>query len=314
LSPHIYDDIPDAPLPGAGRVLGIGVFDGVHLGHQAVIRRVLEEARRHSSRSMLLTFDRLPEELLRPEVAPKRLMSLQEKLNVLSALGPDEILIAHVKPELLGQTPQQFADNTLCALLQPRTVVVGEDFRYGKGGVGTARSLATDATHCGFEVVTVGSFLEGGEKVSSTRIRQLISQGEVKAAGALLTRPYRLMGRVVTGQQKGRLLGFPTANLEIPSTRLIPGHGVYACRAYGDDFARDAAVNIGVRPSVVSDGAATVEAYLLDFEGNLYGKDLCLDFVARLREERRFPSLDALKEQLRQDVEATRRLLHAAGN
>ncbi|MBW3624982.1 MAG: bifunctional riboflavin kinase/FAD synthetase [Armatimonadetes bacterium] len=309
---QIYDDIPASPLSGDGRVLGIGVFDGVHRGHQAVVRKVKELAEERQAKSLLLTFDRLPEELLRPETAPKRLMGLQEKLDVLAALGPEEIMVAHVKPELLGQEPSQFAVETIHEKLHPRVVVVGEDFRYGRGGKGNIETLTADAAQNGFEVVVVPPVHWNGEKVSSTRIRTLISEGSVDGAADLLTRPYRLSGRVVTGRQQGRLLGFPTANVEAPSSHLIPGHGVYACRAFGDDFARDAAVNIGVRPTLAEGQGVTVEAYLLEFEGDLYRQELRLEFIARLRGEQRFPSLDALKEQLARDVEETRRLLSPA--
>ena len=312
MAPILYDDIPSHPLPERGRVLGIGVFDGVHLGHQAVVRTVREDANRRNVSSLLLTFDRLPEELLRPDAAPKRLMSLQEKLDALSALSPDEIMVAHVKPELLGQEPGEFVTATVGGKLHPRLVVVGEDFRYGRGGKGNIETLRRDALENGFEVITVPPVLLEGEKVSSTRIRTLLSEGHVEAAAELLTRPYRLTGRVEEGQQRGRLLGFPTANLNVLPTRLLPGYGVYACRALGDDFARDAAVNIGVRPTVGEGLAQTVEAHLLDFDGDLYGRELRLEFIARIRGEQRFPSLNALQEQLRQDVETAQRLLQSA--
>lgn len=305
----LYDDIPDAPLPGGKRVLGIGVYDGVHQGHQAVIRHVLDEARTRGLRSMLLTFDRLPEELLRPEVAPKRLMSLPEKLDALAALGPEEILVAHVKPELLGQTPEEFAEKTLCGKIRPRLVVVGEDFRYGKGGKGNAETLAADGERWGYEVRVVPHLRTGEEKVSSTRIRSLLAEGQVEAAAQLLTRPYRLNGRVVSGNRLGRTLGYPTANLEIAPTRMIPGNGIYACRAVGENFARDAAVSIGVRPTVGPDLIPTVEAFLLDFEGDIYGQELELEFIARLRDEAKFPSLDALKDQMSKDVIQARTIL-----
>lgn len=312
MPPILYDDIPAHPLPGDGRVLGIGVFDGVHRGHQEVIRRVLEEARRHSVRSLLLTFDRLPEELLRPEIAPKRLMGLQEKIDVLSALGPDEIMVAHVKPELLGQEASEFVRSVIGEKLHPRGVIVGEDFRYGRGGKGNVETLRADATTLGFEVMTVPPVHHEGDKVSSTRIRALLAEGRVEAAADLLTRPYRLSGRVVDGQKLGRVLGYPTANLEIPPAHLIPAKGIYACRAMGDDFARDAAVSIGVRPTVGEDLTLTVEAFLLEFEGDLYGQALRLEFIARIREEQRFPSLEALKEQMSRDVEVAWQILQSA--
>ncbi len=309
MTPTIYDDIPSSLLPGDPRVLGIGVYDGVHEGHQAVIRRVLEEAERRQARSMLLTFDRLPEELLRPEQAPKRLMSLHEKLDALSALRPDEILVAHVKPELMGQEAEQFVRETLCALLHPRAVVVGEDFRFGKGGKGDADTLLRVGRECGFGVTTVPHLHQDGEKVSSTRIRSLLSEGDVEGAARLLTRPYRLGGRIVKGKQLGRTLGYPTANLEVSPNRLVPGYGIYACRAFGDDFARDAAVSIGVRPTVAPGLPPSVEAFLLDFDGDLYGREVSLEFIARLREEMKFESLDALKAQMARDVGLTRELL-----
>jgi riboflavin kinase/FMN adenylyltransferase len=306
LAPRIYDDIPREPLPQPGRALSIGVYDGVHLGHQAVIRKAAEEAAAREVPLALLTFDRLPEELLRPEVAPKRLMDLPEKIEALSRLGPDEIIVARVKPELLGQTPGEFVARALCEILRPSVVVIGEDFRYGKGGKGNAATLKADAGACGCETLTVAPVRLDGEKASSTRIRRLLMEGDPEGAARLLTRPYRLTGTVVYGRQQGRLLGFPTANLEIDPLRQSVGRGVYACRAFGNGLEADAAVNVGVRPTFDDGDKISVEAHLIDFEGDLYGRDLSLEFISRLREERKFPSLDALKRQLGEDIEAAR--------
>jgi riboflavin kinase/FMN adenylyltransferase len=178
----IYDDIPSDPLPGEGRVLGIGVFDGVHTGHQAVIRTVLEEANRLQIPSLLFTFDRLPEEVLRPEVAPKRLMDPYEKLGTLERLGPDEIVVAHVKPELLRLQHSEFVRGVLKDRFSPGVIVVGEDFRYGRGGQGNVQTLNADAEALGIRVITVPPVYSGAEKVSSTRIRNLLTEGMVEEA------------------------------------------------------------------------------------------------------------------------------------
>jgi len=250
----------------------------------------------------VLTFEPHPLVVVHPEVAPKLLTSLDVKIELIESLGVEELVVIPFDHLFAEQSPQEFIDSILVQRLDATTVSVGENFRFGNGAAGDSALLVADGR---FETRVVPLVEADGEVVSSSRIRALVASGEVEAAGRLLGAPFRLRGEVVDGDRRGRTLGFPTANV-IPNDLLAcPGHGVYAC-VVGE---RLAAVNVGVRPTFTTGRGLLVEAYLLDYDGDLYGEVLTIEFRARLRGEWRFDSVQALIDQMRRDVERTRELL-----
>ena len=274
-------------LAEGARTAAIGSFDGVHRGHQ----RVLETAAAGASLTTVVTFWPHPRLVLGNRVA--LLTSLERRLEVLEADGRvDEVLVLSFTPDVAALTPVEFAE-TVLRRIGAREIVVGEGFRFGRGAAGDAAVLAG----LGFEVRSV-PLLEG---VSSTRIRSLLREGDVREAAALLGRPAEVEGVVVLGDQRGGTLGFPTANLAVPADLLVPGYGIYAGSARG----HRAAVSIGVNPHYGGD-ERRIEPHLLDFEGDLYGQRLVVELWARLRDERAFDSEDDLVAQIALDVEATR--------
>jgi riboflavin kinase/FMN adenylyltransferase len=281
------------------RHVAVGTFDGVHLGHREVI----------AGADSVLTFDPHPASVVAPAHTPKLLTSLQIKAELVGALGVSEMIVIPFDASFAARGAQEFLDDVLVAALGATHVSVGENFRFGHKALGDTALLLSDhrfATH-------VHPLLEvDGEIVSSSHIRGLVLAGEVDQAARFLGAPFQLGGEVVRGDQRGRELGFPTANL-IPRDDLVcPGHGVYACLAYEDPAdPRPAAVSIGVRPTFGSGRHELIEAYILDLDEDLYGHDLRLHFLRRLRGERRFSSPAALVEQMRLDVEQTRQIAAA---
>jgi riboflavin kinase / FMN adenylyltransferase len=273
------------------RRVAVGEFDGVHLGHREVI----------AGADTVLTFDPHPLAVVRPEAAPRLLTSLETKAKLISELGVRELVVIPFDQTLAAQSAAAFIDEILVNRLQATHVSVGENFRFGHGAKGDTSLLAQDTRF----VTKVVTLVEAdGEVVSSSHIRGLILAGDVEQAGRLLGSPFCLCGVVVAGDGRGRTLGFPTANL-VPDEQLVcPGHGVYATRADG----ACAAVNVGVRPTFGTGRGVLVEAYLLDQDVDLYGHVLRVEFLARLRGERRFASAEELVTQMHKDVELTRRL------
>jgi riboflavin kinase/FMN adenylyltransferase len=280
-----------ADLEARPRRVAVGEFDGVHLGHREVIR----------GNDTVLTFEPHPLQVVRPEAAPKLLTSLEVKAELIAGLGVDELVVIPFDRRFAEQTPQEFVDQVLVNGLHATHVSVGENFRFGHRAAGDPQTLAVDPR---FETRVVPLVELDGEVVSSSHVRALIQAGEVEPAARMLGGPFQLRGEVVPGGRRGRELGFPTANIVPDEALVCPGHGVYVARADG----ACAAVNVGVRPTFGTGRAVLVEAYLLDCEVDLYGHTLRVDFLARLRGERRFESVDALVEQMRRDVERTREL------
>jgi riboflavin kinase / FMN adenylyltransferase len=273
------------------RDVAIGTFDGVHLGHRAVIEGA----------DTVLTFEPHPLEVLRPDIAPKLINSLEVKRDVLDGLGVEELVVIRFDEEFSHRSAEEFIDYALIEKLGARRVAVGENFHFGAKARGTPAMLAS---HKEFETRIQKMVEVDGEVVSSSRIRGEIEAGEMEAARRCLGVPYMLEGEVVSGDRRGRELGFPTANLK-PDERLVtPGFGIYAAFANG----HPAAVNVGVRPTFDSDLGVLIEAFLIDFSGDLYGQTLRLAFVERLREEKAFDDVDALVEQMNADVEEARRI------
>jgi riboflavin kinase / FMN adenylyltransferase len=273
------------------RRVAVGEFDGVHLGH----RKVIEGS------DTVLTFEPHPLQVVRPEAAPKLLTGLEAKAELIAAQGVQELVVIPFDRGFSNQTPEEFIEHVLVQRLQATRVSVGENFRFGHGAAGDTEMLRADGR---FQTRIVPLVEVDGEIVSSSHIRGLVLAGEVELAARFLGAPFQLRGQVVRGDQRGRELGFPTANI-IPDEHLVcPGHAVYAARADGTC----AAVSVGVRPTFGTGRAVLVEAYLLDHDVDLYGKTLRIDFLARLRGERRFDSVDALIEQMQRDVQLTREL------
>jgi riboflavin kinase/FMN adenylyltransferase len=273
------------------RRVAVGEFDGVHLGHREVIR----------GSDTVLTFEPHPLRVVRPEAVPKMLTSLDVKTELIAKLGVRELVVVPFDHGFAHQSPAEFVDQVLVASLQATDVSVGENFRFGHLAAGDSALLAADPR---FATRVVPLVELEGEIVSSSHIRALVGAGEVDLAARLLGAPFQLRGEVVRGDQRGRTLGFPTANIVPDEALVCPGHGIYVARA--DEAC--ACVSIGVRPTFGTGRAVLVEAFLLDREIDLYGHTLQLDFLKRLRGERRFESVDALVEQMKRDVELTREL------
>jgi riboflavin kinase / FMN adenylyltransferase len=281
--------LPDAERQA--RHIAIGTFDGVHVGH----RRVIDRA------DTVLTFEPHPLSVLHPDAAPKLIMPFEIKRDVIEGLGVEELVVIPFDQSFSTILPEEFCSRILIDTLGAERVSVGENFRFGAKAQGDPEMLASRDE---FDSRVVPLVEVDGEIVSSTRIRSLVAAGEVEAAANCLGAPFLLEGSVVEGDGRGRTLGFPTANL-VPSDDLVcPGHGVYAAFANG----QPAAVNVGVRPTFETGRGLLVEAYLIDFEGDLYGKTLRVAFIGRLRGERRFPSVEDLIAQMHRDVGEAREL------
>jgi riboflavin kinase / FMN adenylyltransferase len=278
------------------RHVAIGVFDGVHKGHRAVI----------DGADTVLTFDPHPLTVIHPKAAPKLIMPFDVKRDVIDGLGVDELVVIPFDEEFMRIEAEEFVSEILIGRLGAMKVSVGENFRFGAKAKGDPEMLAR---HDEFETRIVPLVEVDGETVSSTRVRALVAAGEVDAAMRCLGAPFMLEGTVVQGDRRGRDLGFPTANL-VPDDRLVvPGHGVYAAFANG----HPAAVNVGVRPTFETGRGLLVESFLVDYDGDLYGQNLRVAFVSRLRGERRFPSVEDLIAQMHRDVAEAREILARYG-
>jgi riboflavin kinase/FMN adenylyltransferase len=292
---HLMDItwLPDVrPRP---RHLAVGEFDGVHLGHREVIR----------GSDTVVTFEPHPRTVVAPESAPKLLTSLEIKASLIEALGVEELVVVPFDGSRAAQSPEAFVEQELVGRLGARQVSVGENFRFGHKARGDAALLrGYDA----FETRVARLVELDGEVISSTHVRGLVAAGEVTAAARFLGAPFQMRGTVVHGDKRGRTLGFPTANLVPDAKLVVPDHGVYACRAEVDGETYVAAVNVGVRPTFKTGRGLLVEAFLLDFSGEIYDRTLRLDFLERLRGEKRFDSVEALVEQMDLDVGETRRI------
>ena len=304
-----------APLSD-GSVVTIGAYDGVHEGHKKVLRLVRDLADARHLDAALVTFDRHPAQVVRPDSAPKLLSSLDQKLELLTALELlDVVCVLHFDEERSHETAEEFVREVLVGLLRARVVVVGADFHFGHRRGGNVALLEQMGTDLGFEVVGLGLVAPQGdhEPFSSTRVRGALANGDVAIAARLLGHPHEVRGTVVQGDQRGRELGFPTANVAVPEEICLPADGIYAGEYCGPDgVRRPPAISLGRRPTFYEDAEhSLLEAHLLDFDGDLYGQPAAVRFVERLRGEQRFDSVDALVEQMGKDVEATRRLIGA---
>ena len=291
--------------------VAVGNFDGVHRGHQALVALAVRDARAAGGTSVVLTFDPHPARVLSPDRAPASLTTLEQKAEILAVLGVDRLAVLPFTVELSRREPEDFARDVLQRALAARVVVVGSSFRFGRGRSGDLATLRRFGDVLGFQVHGLRPVIARGGPISSTRIREALSRGAVDAAKDFLGRRFFVDGAVVKGEGRGRRIGIPTANLDVVN-ETVPGGGVYACwaRVLGDAFPRPAAVNVGRRPTF-GGGVTMVEAHLLDYEGDLYGRTLRLEFEERLREERTFRGAEALVAQIRGDIIEARRVLRA---
>jgi riboflavin kinase / FMN adenylyltransferase len=289
--------LEDVEERNGGRSVAVGTFDGVHLGHRQVIE----------GSDSVLTFDPHPVSVVAPQHTPRLLTPLQRKAELIAALGVEELIVIGFDADFALKTADEFVSDVLVGALGATRVAIGENFRFGHRAQGDPRLLAADGR---FDTVVHPLLEVDGEIVSSSHIRGLVLAGEVAEAAGLLGAPFQLRGEVVHGDERGRELGFPTANLVPDEALVCPGHGVYACIADGRSSfgAVPAAVSIGVRPTFQTGRGELIEAYLLDFDGDLYGCELRLDFLARIRGERRFETAEALIEQMHDDVQRTREI------
>lgn len=299
----IYQQLTDFHPPHFS-VVTSGTFDGVHLGHQKILRRLQELANRKQGETVLLTYWPHPRLILQPKDKSLRLLtSLSEKVKLLEGMGVDHLIILPFTKELSQMSSEEFIRDILVDKIQTKTLVIGYDHKFGKNREGSFEYLQSHSHLFGFAIEEISRQDVDDLGVSSTKIRTALAQGDITTANKYLGRPYDLSGQVVKGQQIGRSIGFPTANIQIADNyKLLPRDGAYAVHADVNSIRYKAILNIGDRPTVDGD-QKTIEAHLIDFEGDLYGQELRIYFQEFLREEKRFESLDALKNQLAVDRE-----------
>ncbi|MHB1340208.1 MAG: riboflavin biosynthesis protein RibF [Coriobacteriia bacterium] len=290
-------------------VAAIGVFDGVHLGHQALVRDAIEYARDLDVRSVVITFDRDPDRVVQPDSAAPQLLELVDKLAFLGDIGPDVVLVVPFDAAVAAMPSPAFIDDVVRAACVPIFMVVGHDFRFGRNAEGDVATLTTLGADRGFSVAPHDLVAAGGAPVTSTRIRRLVAAGDVTGAAALLGRPHRVRGRAVIGRGEGAAIGVPTANVRPHNYAAVPLHGVYAARATVLGHSYAAGVSVGVPPTFPH-AADAVEVHLLDFGGeDLHGQEIAVDFVGRIRDQERFESTAGLAEAIAADLQVVRAVL-----
>ena len=285
-----------------GCVWTIGAFDGVHLGHRAVLTELMEQGRARELPSTVIVFEPLPREFFAPKEAPSRLMSFHEKALALEAIGIDRLLLVKFDETFTRTSAEGFIERIFVEGLSAKFVMVGDDLRFGQGRRGDFEMLCDAGRTFGFDVARSPTIEIDNERVSSTRLRSVLEAGDFELAERLLGRPYTISGKVVYGRQLGRTIGSPTANMELYRLRA-PLSGVYLVEVHGiADQPWPGVANVGVRPTVNDSIKANLEVHLLDFEGDLYGKRIEVEFKSQLREEKRFESIDALSDQIQRDI------------
>ena len=303
------DACPDLP----GSVVTIGAFDGIHLGHQALLRLVREKGDERGLPTALVTFDRHPAQVVRPDSAPKLLTNLDQRLELLEATGlVDQAVVLTFDDARRQESAEDFVTEVLGGCVRARLVVVGADFHFGNARRGNVALLERMGRDLGFDVVGLELVSNPGEVTySSTLVRRRLADGDVRGAAEILGRVHEVRGTVVEGDRRGRELGFPTANVAVPEEICLPAAGIYAGTFTGSDgVERPAALSLGRRPTFYTDQPyLLLEAYLLDFDGDLYGQPAAIGFVDRIRSEERFESVDALVKAMHRDIEAVRRVL-----
>jgi riboflavin kinase/FMN adenylyltransferase len=302
---RIVRGLQSYPAEAPASAVALGVFDGVHLAHRAILDTAVSRARELGVEPLVCTFDPHPMQVLDPERAPAPISTLDERLRLIAEHGVGTTVVLSFTRELAGVEPEAFVKEVLVDRLKAREIIVGFNHRFGRGARGDARLLEALGSRLGFGARVVPPLAVDGVPVSSSEIRAALRRGDVEAAATLLGRPYAIGGEVVRGAGRGRSLGFPTANVKADREVLVPP-GVYACRVEVNGVPYPAVANIGVRPTF-GETALALEAYLLDFNAEIYGRSVRLSFVRRLRDERKFSTVEALTEQIAQDVAAARR-------
>ncbi|PYN81922.1 MAG: hypothetical protein DMD96_07715 [Candidatus Rokuibacteriota bacterium] len=292
--------------PDAGpSAVALGAFDGIHLGHRAILGTAVAHARREKLQALACTFDRHPMEVLQPDRAPLPITTLEERLELIAETGIDTTVVIPFTPDVAAVEAKAFVHDVLVGTLGAREIVVGFNHRFGRGARGDAGLLESLAGPLGFRAHVVPAFMVDGVAVSSSEIRASLQRGDLPSAARLLGRPYSIRGEVVRGAGRGRTLGFPTANVKTDRPLGLPA-GVYVCQVTVGPSRHQAVVNVGVRPTF-GETELAVEAHILDFSGDLYDRRISLTFLTRLREEKKFPNVDALRQQIALDVAAARR-------
>lgn len=307
----VFTDPNEIPADFGPTVVAIGKFDGVHTGHRLVLEKAIADARLRGAKTVAVTFDRNPLALLRPELCPTELVSLAQKIELLGGTGIDALLVLTFDEAMAQVTAEEFVERVLVANLNAKTVLLGHDFRFGHRGAGDPELLRRMGETFDFTVDAVGDVTDEGDRVSSTRIRELLAEGNVATAARLLGRPHAVAGEVVHGLKRGRELGFPTANLSPQSQGDVPADGVYAGWLLTEDgIHRRAAISVGINPTFDDVEVRQVEAYVLDeTDLDLYGQQVVVEFVERIRGMVAFRGIPALIEQMTDDVERTRQIL-----
>ncbi|MCU7918392.1 MAG: bifunctional riboflavin kinase/FAD synthetase [Candidatus Thiodiazotropha sp. (ex Epidulcina cf. delphinae)] len=295
-----------------GCVATIGNFDGVHLGHQSVFRHLMEKGAEVGLPTTVVTFEPQPREFFQAATAPARLTRLREKLQAIKETGVRRVVVLEFNKRLAAMSAETFVEELLVQGLGARFLSVGDDFRFGRGRQGDFELLQRMGRRHGFEVENMNTYKLDADRVSSTRIRELLTQGDLKTAAQCLGRPYRICGRVAHGDERGRTIGFPTMNVDL-HRRVSPLQGVYAVKVDGLDTQQLPGVaNIGVRPTVEGDNRYLLEVHLFDFDRSVYGEHVTVAFVQKLRDEQRFDSFEALRQQIWRDAAQAREILSVA--
>jgi riboflavin kinase/FMN adenylyltransferase len=304
---RIHRGLPSAAVNPVA--LTIGNFDGVHRGHQAMLSRLIEAAEDLRLPSAVLTFDPHPREFFARDAAPPRLTGLRQKLDAFRAFGVATTFVARFDARLAALSPQEFIDDVLVARLAARWVLVGDDFRFGKGRAGDLAVLRAHART--FSVEGMGTVTIEQERASSTAVRQALAAGDLERATALLGRPYTLAGRVAHGDKRGRELGFPTANIPLRQRPALTG--IFAVRVHGlGSVPRAGVASLGVRPTVKSEGKPLLEVFVFDFDESIYGRRVAVEFLHKLRDEEKYDTLGQLTQQIRTDVAQARQYFATA--
>ncbi|MFA9431266.1 bifunctional riboflavin kinase/FAD synthetase [Egicoccus sp. AB-alg2] len=309
MSEVFHGDVHDlAELTPVDSAVTIGNFDGVHRGHQVLLRRAVDAAHDRDARAVAVTFDPHPAAVLRPGSEPPTLLATDERVARLLEVGVDLVVVLTFTRELSQLTPQAFVRDVLVRPMGARRVIVGTNFRFGHKAAGDVVTLVQEGEQHGFEVEAVTLLELDGVAISSTAVREHLAAGRIDWANQALGRPYHVRGEVVPGDGRGRTIGVPTANVDVPADRLVPANGVYAGTAGADGRRWPAVTNVGLRPTFAGT-TRTVEAHLLDADADLYGHQLEVTFEHRLRDERRFDGIDALVAQIHADIDQARRLV-----
>ncbi len=305
---RLIKGVPPSSVFKNGCVLTIGNFDGVHLGHKAVIEKLAERGKTLGLPVVVMIFEPQPMEYFLRSNAPARLTRLREKINQLAKLPVDDLVIVRFNKQLSDSDAEQFIEQALVKGLNVKHLVIGDDFRFGKDRRGGFAMLKDKGKACGFEVEDTGSLQVHGQRVSSTLIRNALAAGDLQRAEAMLGYPYSVCGRVIHGNKRGRTIGYPTANISL-SRKNAPISGVFVATVTGiDGLAIEGVANVGVRPTVDGSNKVVLEVHLFDFKKDIYGYHVTVHFVQRIRAERRFQTVDELKEQIENDVAEAKKI------